>query len=159
MDEAGNIESRQLDVGDTKSMNSVRSIPLSENTLQEIERHKSWYDQEATDRGYDHHGFVFTSNSGRLLNKANVSRSLARACRRAGVTERHFHTRRATFITRLARAGVPIQIVSALAGHSDISVTARYYIGVSETEKKDAISKLDGGMVAKDIETNKTKGK
>ena len=40
------------------------------------------------------------------------------------------------------RAGVPIEETSKLMGHSDISVTAKYYINVNAERKRDAIEKI-----------------
>ena len=53
------------------------------------------------------------------------------------------HTYRHTFATQLAQNGVPIQTVSALLGHSDISMTTKYYINVAITDKMDAVLTLD----------------
>ena len=45
-------------------------------------------------------------------------------------------------IQKLAAKGVALQTLSSLMGHSDISVTAKYYINVPAAEKIEAIKAL-----------------
>jgi integrase len=52
------------------------------------------------------------------------------------------HTYRHTFGTNLYRKGVPLKTASDLLGHSDISTTAKYYIGTRDEEKRKAIEML-----------------
>jgi integrase len=42
----------------------------------------------------------------------------------------------------LSRKGTPIQVCSALMGHESILTTAKYYIDISDEEKKDAIATI-----------------
>jgi len=55
---------------------------------------------------------------------------------------RGYHTYRHTFGTNLFRSGVPIQTASVLLGHSDISVTQKYYVHVNQAEKELAVLNL-----------------
>ena len=52
------------------------------------------------------------------------------------------HIYRHTFPTCLVRAGVPIQIASTLLGHTDISMTSKYYVDVNFDDKSLAIEHL-----------------
>ena len=70
---------------------------------------------------------VFTTSLGTPLDYHNVNTSLKRFYHRIGVEPKKFHAYRATFITNLCRNGVPIQVASRLAGHENITVTAKYY--------------------------------
>ena len=93
------------------------------------------------EKGYET-PFVFTTDSGNL----NDYRNIVRACRRyydtIGVEPKGFHTYRHTFGTLLCRNGIPIQVAASLLGHTDINVTARYYINVSDGEKIDAVESI-----------------
>ena len=60
----------------------------------------------------------------------------------AKVSNYGFHAYRHTFGTKLAASGVSLQTLSSLMGHSDISVTAKYYIKVPAAEKIEAIKAL-----------------
>lgn len=53
-----------------------------------------------------------------------------------------FHGNRGTFITNLARVGVPLVKSQKLARHSDPRLTANFYTHFDETEMRDAIESL-----------------
>lgn len=56
----------------------------------------------------------------------DVKRSFSTACRRAGITDFHFHDLRHTFASHLVMAGVDITTVSKLLGHKSLTMTLRY---------------------------------
>lgn len=58
---------------------------------------------------------------------SSVMKRLEHLCATAGVPYRGWHNFRHSLITRRLAEGVPIQAVSALAGHSSVSVTDRLY--------------------------------
>lgn len=87
-------------------------------------------------------GQIFKSKNGKPLEIKNINRSLDRYYNRIGVPHKKFHAYRATFITNLCRKGVPLQTVAKLAGHENISVTAKYYAAVSFEELAEAVNKL-----------------
>ena len=53
-----------------------------------------------------------------------------------------FHALRNTFITNLARAGVPVAVASKLARHSDVNLTLKLYAKVGKAETADALNTL-----------------
>lgn len=85
---------------------------------------------------------VFQTVNGKPLDIKNINRSLDRYYGRIGIPHKKFHAYRATFITNLCRKGVPLQTVAKLAGHENISVTAKYYAAVSFDELTEAVNKL-----------------
>ena len=90
----------------------------------------------------DREGLIFSTTNGTPLDQKNINRSLDRFYNRIGIPHKKFHAYRATFITNLCERGVPIQIVSKLAGHEDISVTAKYYASVNMNQLAKAVNKL-----------------
>jgi len=58
---------------------------------------------------------------------STVHGRFGRLCRNVGVDNRGFHNFRHTVITQRLAAGVPIQAVAALAGHSSVATTDRRY--------------------------------
>jgi len=141
---------RQYNLGEIKAPkdHSYRDLPVHPILQQELDLHRSWHEDEMNKYGYST-DYVFTSQTGRLLEAGNVRRSLIRYYNRIVddngeqiVPYRKFHAYRATFCTRLCRAGVPIQTASKLMGHKSVEVTLKYYTDVDMVDKKDAVSKL-----------------
>ena len=85
---------------------------------------------------------LFTTSTGKLIDPRSLRHTLDRLHADAGVPQYGFHVYRHTFGTRLAAKGVALQTLSSLMGHSDISVTAKYYINIPAAEKIEAIKAL-----------------
>jgi integrase len=72
-------------------------------------------------------GFVFESKSKSGHTTASGAfQSLQRHCEELGIREVGTHTLRRTFITNLARLGVPVEIRNRLTNHKDPSIDALY---------------------------------
>lgn len=138
----GEKEKTRAEITPTKTAHSVRAVPLTAYALEEIQRHRQWHEIEMQKNGYQTRQ-IFTTETGSLYFKSTLRTAFRRLCKSCGVTPRGFHVFRHTFGSRLAAAGVPIQTVSQLMGHSDISVTAAYYINIPAEEKRAAIEKLN----------------
>lgn len=54
-----------------------------------------------------------------------------------------FYDLRGTYATRLTNSGTMMNEVSELMGHSDPSITRKYYISTTEDNKREAINNLD----------------
>lgn len=130
------------EISTTKTISSVRSIPLSDLALTELKKHKQWHRKEMLKNGY-RTDFIFTTSSGHFYYQSTLRKSFSRLCRSLDIAPRGFHAFRHTFGTRLAAAGVPIQTVSKLMGHTDINVTSKYYINIPTNEKIAAIKALN----------------
>jgi integrase len=124
-----------------KSKNSYRSIPVPKWLTAEITRHKKWHLTEMKKYSYKTELF-FTSKKGGLYFENSVANMLKVFYRQVGVPYRSFHTYRHSFATLLSRNGVPIQTTSALLGHASIEDTAKYYINISDDEKRSAVESI-----------------
>ena len=58
---------------------------------------------------------------------ADWQRILAKVYKTAGVLDAHAHRFRDTFAVELLLAGVPLERVSVLLGHSSLKITERHY--------------------------------
>ena len=76
----------------------------------------------------------------RDYNKANKSNSEDKDV--ILIESKGWHAFRHTYGSDLAAAGVPIQEVCKLMGHSDISVTSKYYVNVTSDQKRKAANML-----------------
>lgn len=131
-----------LEVTDPKSKAGIRSLPLSPSVLDALEYHRQWHTTEMHKRGYQTR-YIFTTSNGNLYYQSTLRKSFNRLCNRIGVESKNFHAFRRTFGTRLAAKGVPIEVLSKMMGHSDISVTAKYYINISKDQKKAALAAIN----------------
>ena len=132
-----------LDLDPPKSKSSYRTIPVNADVRRELKRHIKWHENDMDENGYETE-FIFTTDSGGLYDSRNVARGCDRYYERIGVEHKGFHTYRHTFGTNLCRNGIPIQTASALLGHEDISVTAKYYVNVGSDQKQQAVDSLVG---------------
>lgn len=82
--------------------------------------------------------FVFTYGGDRLKD---VQNGFSKACKRAEITDLHFHDLRRTFATRLMRNGVGIYTISQLLGHATVEMTQRY-INWQPEDGADAVESL-----------------
>lgn len=116
-------------VGDTKSENSERDIPIGSDLRRELAAHRlasHYSDAEA---------FVFPSVQGTAIHASNIYRWSSPAFRAAGVPMgKQWHALRHTYGSRLYRQGVDIATVSKLLGHSDVGFTLRTYIHIRQDE-------------------------
>lgn len=104
-----------------KSAAGIRTIPISADLVALLRRHG--LNQILTGRRGD---YVLSSDGGRPEPRA-VNRWLADAAARTGVADAHPHRWRHTYGADAVSAGVDIRVLQRLLGHSNISVTARYY--------------------------------
>ena len=67
--------------------------------------------------------------------------------RRAGLPPVRFHDLRYSYASQLIRQGVPLKTVSALMGHSGISITADTYGHLLGGEEQEEAAKLDAALL------------
>ena len=79
---------------------------------------QGWRDQTMSD------GLVFPGKNGERFN--NIRRSWAGVLEAAGISGFRLHDLRHTFASRLVMAGVDLNTVRELLGHSDYAMTLRY---------------------------------
>lgn len=110
-----NLQGRTLKIeaGNAKSR-KARHLPLNAEAHAVLER---WQRQGTT-------GLVFPSPAGGRLG--NIKSSWEAVCEAAWLRDFRFHDLRHTFASRLVMAGVDLNTVRELLGHSDIRMTLRY---------------------------------
>lgn len=161
----GREDKKVNEIVTTKSIDSVRVMPITPLIEKEFAIHKAWHRNEMLKSGYRSNQ-IFTSKTGELYFASNLRMALKRLCDRinkdynkaakeaAGDQEtvykqitliecKGWHAFRHTYGSDLAAAGVPIQDVCKLMGHSDISVTAKYYVNITSDQKKKAAGQLE----------------
>ena len=94
----------------------TRHVPLNAEAFAVL---KGWREQSG-----EPSGLVFPGRAGGPLN--NVRKSWMGALKAAGITRFRWHDLRHTFASRLVMAGVDLNTVRELLGHSDYQMTLRY---------------------------------
>ena len=87
-------------------------------------------------------GYVFSDATGQPFEGDRLNRALTNVCKKAGVRRVTWHVLRHTFASHLAMRGVPLNIVQALLGHSNVTTTMRY-AHVSPSSLRPAIDMLN----------------
>jgi integrase len=79
---------------------------------------------------YTDDGLVFARPDGSAIPPWNFGSAFRDLVTRAGVTRIRLHDLRDTHASLLAKAGVPIEVVSKRLGHSTIAITVDRYLVV-----------------------------
>ena len=114
--------------GDTKTRKSRRALALPERCVEALRKQRA---QQAADRlaageRWKDTGLVFTTADGTEMDAANVRRDFRRALglvQGLDVSEWTPRESRHSFVSVLSDAGVPIEQISQLVGHSGTTVT------------------------------------
>lgn len=116
--------------GVTAKSKKTRHIPLNKEAIDIL---KNWRKQG------DDGGLVFPSAVGTVLD--NIQTSWGNLTKKAKLKAFRFHDLRHSFASRLVMAGVDLNTVRELLGHSDIKMTLRY-AHLAPEHKAEAVSRL-----------------
>jgi integrase len=110
-------------VGPPKTASGRRTIRLSKLAIRALKKHRVGTARRRMSE------WVFASSTGTPLGHQNLhNRSWKPLLRRAGLPHStRFHDLRHSCISLLLARGVPVKVVSEMAGHADVSVTLSVY--------------------------------
>jgi len=140
IDKEGNRD-RYREVWDTKTENSERVMPILPETAAMLQEHRAKQAQYFLKNRIISKGYVFTTDTGELIDATSFAKSYKRLLSRAGIPYRKFHTIRHTFATEAIRSGVDVKDLQMLMGHADIQTTY-IYVQPNDESKRNAIEKL-----------------
>lgn len=87
---------------------------------------------EAAAAGKPRHAVMLTRDDGEPWGKSEQFRPIRTACEAASIAPAiSFHILRHTHASRLAMRGVPMPVIAAQLGHSDVKITTRHYAHLS----------------------------
>ncbi|MNS96183.1 Tyrosine recombinase XerD [compost metagenome] len=111
-----NLQAKTLTVaGEGAKTTETRHIPLNAEALATLQ---VWKKQGDTG------GYVFPGQDGERMT--DVKTAWLELLKNAGIEDFRWHDMRHDFASRLVMAGVPLNTVRDLLGHSDIKMTLRY---------------------------------
>jgi integrase len=111
----------------------LRYVPLAERLAAALRTHRHLKGPR-----------VLCAPGGSPLTQRDVQGLVARAARRANLTNGGVHILRHTFCSHLAMRGAPARAIQELAGHQDLTTTQRY-MHLSPAAIESAIRLLDRG--------------
>ncbi len=117
--------------GSNAKSKKTRHIPLNREALSAL---REWRNQTSADE------FVFSSKDGNRFN--NVRKSWDSLLTKASIHNFRWHDLRHHFASKLAMAGVDLNTIRELLGHSDLTMTLRY-AHLAPEHKAAAVAKLD----------------
>lgn len=115
-----------------------REIGLRQDVLQLV---RNYMKEERSESNFSHSDYLLVSQRAEKMHRDAVRDWLAKVSKELGF-KLHPHLFRHTFCTRLLKKGVDLTTVSKLAGHSTVSMTAKFYIQTTKQEKMDAVNLL-----------------
>jgi integrase len=135
-DEPGPKMKRFVLSADRTKTSRTRTIPITS-------RLRAVLDMRRTDpAGHDHppSAFVFGNDVGERVKR--ITKAWQLTCRRAGITDLHFHDLRREFASRLMESGASLADVQATLGHANITMTSRY-LGVTDAGLQRAFDRFE----------------
>jgi integrase len=88
-------------------------------------------------------GLVFTTAVGTPVDPRGFNRTLSKVAKAAGLGHWHPHELRHSAISLLLAAGVPLEIVSEVVGHSSIRITKDIYGHLEERQRAVAAQAME----------------
>lgn len=134
-----------LYVDQPKTAAGQRTIPLGAELAAALAAHRKAQLEERLAAGglWVDTGHVFTTARGLPVDPREASRYWGQWCDDAGVPRRRFHAARHTCATLLLEQGVPLEVVSAILGHSSLAITMDVYGRIGMDAKRRALTSLD----------------
>lgn len=131
-----------------------RRVPMSPQLVEAMREYRRKVAEAALGAGRKVSPWVFPSPAGNLGDPSKLCRVFKEALKKAGLRSVPFHSLRHRCLSDLAGAGVPMQIVKEIAGHSSIAVTSQYYLHLKPEEHREAVAVLDSPAAIRRLEKN-----
>ena len=130
---------------DVKTRNSRRTLTFGASSIMvlKMERHKQQLQKMVAGNAWQETGYVFTNDIGGPLNPNGVSKRFSKLLTRMGHRHIRFHDLRHTTAVLLLVAGIPLEQVSQLLGHSSIAITKDIYAPYVPALSNMAIAKME----------------
>lgn len=139
-------------VGTPKTIESERSIRISDDLLELFKLHKkkqnlnkleygeNYIKNKFNNREYD---FIFTWESGKYIHPNYYTLKFSRLVKSSGINKKiRFHDLRHSNATLLLQEGVDFKVIQERLGHSDINTTLNIYSHVTDKMQNSATEKI-----------------
>ncbi len=140
----GKVTGRSMQISGTKTICSVRTLPMPQMVKDVLKEWKKLYIQRF--KATEVENLVFPNKDGKLRSYSGFRRQFGRYLEEKGVGEITFHQFRHTFATMMLERGVNPRVVQEFLGHKDISTTLGIYTGVTSAVMQEATKGADEAM-------------
>ena len=123
----------------------TRTISISTALVAVLRSHRAAQAAEklALGAGYEDQDLVFARPDGSPIPPWNFGSAFRDLVKRSGVPRIRLHDLRDTHASLLAKAGIPLHVISRRLGHSSITITADRYIGRYRDQDEAAASAFE----------------
>jgi integrase len=137
------LDAEEIRIDQAKTRSGERSLPLVASTAATLREHRKVQAAErlAIGRRWNDDDRVFARPDGRRIATTSLLGWWGRVCDGAGVERRRWHALRHSAAERMLDAGVPMELVSVVLGHSGVTITADVYSRWSNDTKRRELSK------------------
>lgn len=141
----GGETGNELFLKEPKSEDGTRTIPISDNILALLKKHKIRQNENKLKFGkyYQKSDYMFTRETGDLINPAVFSREFKEFLEKNNLKRIRLHDLRHTSATLMLQSKVPAKTASERLGHSNIHITLDLYSHVLKDMKKEVSDVLD----------------
>lgn len=145
IDFSGDGNSTEVVFQTPKTKNSIRSIPLLRNIVDEL---KSWQNVQAADSqlastAYQNLGMVVTNPLGMYIEPRTFKDYYNQILDASGLGHFTFHALRHTFATRTLEQQMDSKTLSMILGHYSVSFTLDTYAHVLDTHKREGMQLME----------------
>ena len=134
---------------DAEEPESVRVLPLDDAVVAALDelRKRQMAEGAAAAPAYEASGYVVTDELGRPVHPEWYTDEFHRLAKRAGVRRIRLHESRHTALSLMEKAGVPVSIIAAWAGHDSGAFTMGQYVHANPEDLaagRDALAAIYG---------------
>lgn len=128
-----------------KSQNSIRSIPLLPQVLQDLQGWRSVQQNDKQVGGdvYCESGFIVTNTNGGYIEPRTFKDYYNQILQMSGLRHFTFHALRHTFASRAMEQGMDIKTLSVILGHASVSFTLDTYAHVLDDHKQAGMALME----------------
>lgn len=116
--------------------NRCRYVHLNDMAMQALQEIKQQF-------SYNPEGYIIHNEDGQFYTFGQVDATFKKILNRAGLPKCGVHSLRHSCAVALLEAKVPIETISDILGHSDVSITYRIYAKVIEELKAEAMNLIN----------------
>lgn len=132
-------------IGEPKSKSGYRNIPLTEEAIAILNDQKEKI-KNIKVINMEFKDYIFLGRKGEPIKNSTYDTALFKICDKAGVKRFSMHVLRHTFATRCIEGGMRPKTLQIILGHSNVGITMKIYVDVTEEEKFKEVEKIEKAL-------------